>query len=59
MQNCICFTNPCINFLVLLCTTCKYHPKVFELLDMLQEIAAYLQYAVPWVSGETQLPWSL
>jgi len=34
--------------------TREYHPKVLELLHLMQCIAAYLQRAVAWVSGETQ-----
>jgi len=41
-QNCVCFTNPCINLLVPSSVTREYHTKVFELLHYLQCIAAYL-----------------
>jgi len=53
MQSCVFFSNSCINLLVPLSVTCEYHPKVLELLPLLQCIAAYLYLALPWVSGET------
>jgi len=41
MQNCVSFTNHCINLLAPLSITCKYRPKVLELLHLLQCIAAH------------------
>jgi len=52
-QNRVCFTNPRIKLLVLPSVTRECHPKVLELLDLLQCIAAYLQRTLPWVSGKT------
>jgi len=47
MQDCV--TNPCINLLAPPSVTRKYHPKVLELLHLLQCIAAHLQRTLPWV----------
>jgi len=46
-----CCTNTYIN-LVLPSVTREYYPKVFELLDLLQCIAAYVQRTQPWVYTE-------
>ena len=54
-QNHVSFTNPCTNLHVPFSVTCEYHPKAFELLDLLQCIAAYLQHGLTWISGETSV----
>jgi len=46
------FANPCITLLIPSSVTRKYHPTVLELLHLLRCIAAYLQYTLPWVSGD-------
>ena len=51
MQNCVGFTNPCINVLPP-SLTCEYYHMVVEL-HMLQCIAVYLQHALAGVSWET------
>jgi len=53
-QNCVSFTNPCINLLAPPSVTYNYHPKVLELLHLLQWIAIHLQCTLPWITGETQ-----
>ena len=53
-QNCVCFTNPCINLFVPTSVTRKYHLKILELLHLLQCISAYLQNTLPWASWEKQ-----
>jgi len=53
-QNYVCFFNTCINLLAPSSVTRKYHPKVLELLDLLQLSAASLQRTLAWVSGEKQ-----
>jgi len=50
-QNCVCYTNSCINLLVLDSVIRGHHTKVLELLDILQCIAAYLQQALACVFG--------
>jgi len=40
-QNCIRFSNPCINLFVLTSVTREYHPEVLEGLHLLQCISAY------------------
>jgi len=49
-QNCVSFTNPCINPFVPTSVTRKYHPKVLERLNLLQCIFAHVQNALPWAS---------
>jgi len=46
-QNCVCFTNLCINLFVPTSVTREYHPKVFERLHPLQCISAHLQHTLP------------
>jgi len=52
-QNCIWFTKPCIDLLAWSSVTREYHPKVLELLNLLQYTAAYWQCTLAWVSGKT------
>ena len=47
-QNCVCFTNPCINPFVPTYVNRKYHPMVLERLHLLQCISAHLQNTLPW-----------
>jgi len=49
-QNCVCFTNPCINLFVPTFVTRKYHPKVLERLHLRQCISANLQKTLSWAS---------
>jgi len=51
MQYCICFTNPCISFLVPLSVTHEYHCEVPDLLSLLQHITAYFQTEYLSLSG--------
>ena len=51
-QNCLCLTNSRINLPVPSSVTREYHPKVLEVLHLLQCIAASLQHALDWFSGE-------
>jgi len=53
-QNCVCFSNLCINLFVPTSITLEYHPKVLERLHLLQCISAHLQKTLPWASWETQ-----
>jgi len=53
-QNCVSFTNPCINPFVSTSVTREYHPKVLERLHLLQCIFAHLQNTLPWASWDTQ-----
>jgi len=41
-QNCVRFTNPCINPSVPTLITCEYHPKILERLHLQQCISAHL-----------------
>jgi len=50
-QNCVCFTNPCINLFVPTSVTREYHLKVLERLHLLQWIFAHVWNPLPW---ETQ-----
>jgi len=52
MQNSVCFTNPCINLLVLSSAIREYHLKILELLDQLQCITTYLHHILTWINGE-------
>ena len=47
------FVNPCINLLVPPSATREYHPKVFQVLHLLQCIAAHFQHTLLKVLGET------
>ena len=51
-QNCVCFTNPCINSFVPTSVTREYYPEV--LLNLLQGTSAHLQNTPPWASWKTQ-----
>jgi len=53
-QNCVSFTNPCINPFVPTSVTREYHPKVLERLHLLQCIFAHLQNTLSWASWEAQ-----
>jgi len=53
-QNYICFTNPCINLLVLSSVTREYHPKILELFGLLQCIAVYVLPPPNWIFGERE-----
>jgi len=46
IQNCGCFTNPCINLVVPPSVTREYHLKLIELLHLLQFNAASLQHTL-------------
>jgi len=52
-QNCVYFSNPYINLLVLPSATREWQPRLLKFLDLLQCIAAHLQSALAWFSGET------
>ena len=53
-QNCLSFTNPCINSFVPTSVTREYNPKVLERLHLLQYISAHLKNTLPWATWETQ-----
>ena len=46
-QNCVCFTNPCINLFFSTSFTREYHPEVLERLHLLQCISAHLRNTLP------------
>jgi len=48
-QNCVWFTNSCINLIVPLPVTREYHSKLLERLVLLHCIAAHLQHMLPWL----------
>jgi len=50
-QNCIRFDSSRTNLFFPFSVTREYHHMLLELIDLLQCIAAYLQYTLPWVSG--------
>ena len=50
-QNCVCFTNPCINLFVPTSVTLEYHPKVLECLHQLRCISTHLQNTLSWALG--------
>ena len=54
-QNCVCFTNLCINPFVPTSVTREYHPKVLERPHLLQYFAAYLQETLPWERHNTSV----
>jgi len=49
-QNCVSFSNPCINAFVPTSATREYHLKVLERLHLLQYIFAHVQNTLPWAS---------
>jgi len=52
-QICVYFSNPYINPIVLPSTTREWQPRLLKFLDLQQCIAAHLQSALAWFSGET------
>jgi len=54
-QNCVYFTNPCINPTVpTFLTRREYHPKLLERLHMLQCSSTHLQKTLPWAQARRQ-----
>ena len=54
LQNCVSFTNPCINPFVPTSVTREYHPKVLERLHLLRCSFVHMQNTLPWAPWETQ-----
>jgi len=52
-QNCICFTNLCMNLFVLPSVTRLHHSKLPEFLDSLKCVVAYLHRPLTRISKET------
>ena len=51
-QNFICFINPCINLLLLRCSTCEYHHKLrVKLLNLQQCITVHLKHILSYISS--------